>query len=131
MPDLASFLIGVTASGDTTADEVDEVTDRLKGMLREQPNVEDIASVPARGPEGAKAGSEIAAFGAFVLQLAPSAIEPILNLVREFLSLRGAPIVKISVKVKDKETKIEFNPKRTSSSDMTALVRELTDIIRS
>jgi hypothetical protein len=47
MPDSASLLIGVTASGDTTADEVHEVTDRLKVFLNEQPDVEHIASVPA------------------------------------------------------------------------------------
>jgi hypothetical protein len=125
MADFIDLTLVIDSSGDTTGEEAQRHAASLSAVLSERLEVARLAHCTLPAPTAAKAGSEIAVIGAMLLQLAPTAIEPVLKMVREVLTRPGALPTKITVKRNGGEVAVEFDPRQTSTSDIASLAKTL------
>ncbi|MBK8174675.1 MAG: hypothetical protein IPK66_05165 [Rhodospirillales bacterium] len=125
MSDQLDLVVIVAASGDTTPEEIRAATGALCAGLADRPEISEIRQGSEPAPDAAKSGGEVAALGALLLQIAPTALDGVLRMIRDYLSRPGAVATKVTIKRKGREVSVEFDPRRTSSADVAALVAQL------
>lgn len=116
--------VSLQALEDTTVEEVEAVARQLSGALAERSEVITLQPLMEPAPAGAKMGEAIA-LGAVVLAVAPAAVEGVLALIRDLLARMGTMPTKVTVERAGQKVTVEFDPRRTSVEDISALARTL------
>ena len=125
MSNTLDLIVSIGSSGDTTPKEVGDAAGRLYVSLASRPEIIGLRQVNEPAPDAAKSGGEVAALGSMLLQVAPSAVEAVLSMIRDLLSRPGALPTKVTVTRKDRQVSVELDPRRTSTTELAALVAEL------
>ena len=104
--------------------ELDELTRQLRSEVEELDvdSVEEVSVGPA--PEGTKA-ADFTAIGQMAVSLAPTIVPPLFELLKSWVERKPSTPVKVKVRVGRKTAEIEYDPTRTSSKDLDALIKAL------
>jgi hypothetical protein len=129
MSENPSALIVAVSVEDGDPDELDELTRQLRAEVNELDveSVEQLSAGPA--PEGSKA-VDMAVLGQLAVTLAPSLVPPLFDLLKSWVERKPSTPVKITVKSGRKSTQIEYDPTRTSASDVEELVKALKQFMK-
>jgi hypothetical protein len=129
MSENPSTLIVVVSVEDADPDELDKLTRQLRVEVDELEveSVEQVSAGPAA--EGTKA-VDMAAIGQLAVTLAPSLVPPLFDLLKSWVERKPSTPVKITVKAGRKTTQIEYDPTRTSASDVEELVKAMNKALK-
>ena len=129
MTESAELLISLSLDdGDQT--ELDEYTRQLKSEI-EQLSIDSIDDVSAgEVPKGSKA-AEWAIIGQIAVELTPTAVPLLFEVLRLWLERKSSTPVKINIRVGKRVThQIEYDPAKTSAKELESLVRVLKKSLR-
>ena len=114
-------------SGDSA--ELDELTRQLTAEVEEL-SVDSVEQVSAgSAPSGTKA-ADFTAIGQMAVTLAPAVVPPLFELLKSWVERKPSTPVKVKVRFGRKTAEIEYDPTRTSSKDLDALIKTLNKSVK-
>jgi hypothetical protein len=114
-------------SGDSA--ELDELTRQLTAEVEEL-SVDSVEPVSAgSAPAGTKA-ADFTAIGQMAVTLAPAVVPPLFELLKSWVERKPSTPVKVKVRFGRKTAEIEYDPTRTSSKDLDALIKTLNKSVK-
>lgn len=123
MDDPTTLLISLSMEDGDPA-ELDDLARELQTEI-EQLSVDSVGAVSAGDvPAGAKAADWVA-IGNLAVSLAPVIVPPLFDLLKSWAERKPSTPVKIRIKVGKKTAQVEYDPTKTSASELEALVRTL------
>jgi hypothetical protein len=124
----AELLIELSLEGGDSA-ELDELTRQLTAEVEELnvDSVEQVSAGPA--PAGTKA-ADLTAIGQMAVTLAPAIVPPLFELLKSWVERKPSTPVRVKVRVGRKTAEIEYDPTRTSSKDLDALIKTLNKSVK-
>ena len=124
----AELFIELSLEGGDNA-ELDELTRQLTAEVEEL-SVDSVEQVSAgSAPAGTKA-ADFTAIGQMAVTLAPSIVPPLFELLKSWVERKPSTPVKVKVRVGRKTAEIEYDPTRTSSKDLDALIKTLNKSVK-
>ena len=124
----AELLIELSLEGGDSA-ELDELTRQLTAEVEELnvDSVEPVSAGPA--PAGTKS-ADLTAIGQMAVTLAPAIVPPLFELLKSWVERKPSTPVRVRVRVGRKTAEIEYDPTRTSSKDLDALIKTLNKSVK-
>ena len=124
----AELLIELSLEGGDST-ELDELTRQLTAEVEELnvDSVEQVSAGPA--PAGTKA-ADLTAIGQMAVTLAPAIVPPLFELLKSWVERKPSTPVRVKVRVGRKTAEIEYDPTRTSSKDLDALIKTLNKSVK-
>src|SRR5262249_843328 len=96
----------------------------------EELSVDSVEQVSAgSAPAGTKA-VDFTAIGQMAVTLAPTVVPPLFDLLKSWVERKPSTPVKVRVRVGRKTAEIEYDPTRTSSKDLDALIKTLNKSVK-
>jgi hypothetical protein len=124
----AELFIELSLEGGDSA-ELDELTHQLRTEVEEL-NVDSVEQISAgSAPAGTKA-ADFTAIGQMAVTLAPTIVPPLFELLKSWVERKPSTPVKVKVRVGRKTAQIEYDPTRTSSKDLDALIKALNKSVK-
>jgi len=124
----AELLIELSLEGGDST-ELDELTRQLTAEVEELnvDSVEQVSAGPA--PAGTKS-ADLTAIGQMAVTLAPTIVPPLFELLKSWVERKPSTPVRVKVRVGRKTAEIEYDPTRTSSKDLDALIKTLNKSVK-
>lgn len=124
----AELFIELSLEGGDSA-ELDELTHQLRTEVEEL-NVDSVEQISAgSAPAGTKA-ADFTAIGQMAVTLAPTIVPPLFELLKSWVERKPSTPVRVKVRVGRKTAQIEYDPTRTSSKDLDALIKALNKSVK-
>lgn len=118
------FSIKVDGTGGENGPASSSAARRLRQDFAASGLASSISPIETATNPDARSGEAVSAT-AFLLELAPIALEQLFGVIRDLFQRPGAPSVKIHVRDGDSETEIEFDPKTLDPTSVTELTAQL------